>query len=183
MKKFIGYAFFCLLFEVQQRHSDSFSFSNFKERKDQRKVSGRCTLHKAAHTIQCYNNNKCSSGGYPPHLLGYLTLVHMHLLESQVSMLQSMSTPTLLFTSNKPSHLASASLQTPLTAFHSLSLFCFLGFSCDENCLFITNKETLMNLLKKKNGFDGLFYDLFDFSILILAIRRVQVNKQIHDRL
>ena len=62
---------------------------------------------------------------------------------------------TTTFTSNKPSHLASASQQTPLTAFHSLSLFCFLEFFCDENCLFITNRETLMNLLKK-NGFDGL---------------------------
>ena len=164
MKKFIGYAFFAYFLECSEGIRISFPFpfpfpfQTLKKERIRGKEVEDALYSKRPTLFNATTNSKCSSGGYPPHLLGSLTLTHTHLLESQVSMLQSMSTPTLLFTttstSNEPSHLASASQQTPLTAFHSLSLFCFLGFFCDENCLFITNRETLMNLLKKMDLMD-----------------------------
>ena len=49
MKKFIGYAFFAYFLECSEGILIPFPFQTLKERKDQRKGSGRCTIQQAAH--------------------------------------------------------------------------------------------------------------------------------------
>ena len=148
MKKFIETRFFANFLECSEGILISFPFQTLKKERIRGKEVEDALYSKRPTVFNATTITSVVVVGTHLTFLAILSL-HAHLFESQVSMLQSMSTPALLFTttftSNKPSHLASASQQTPLTAFHSLSLLCFLEFFCDENCLFITNRETLMN--------------------------------------